>query len=224
VAVAAAAVAAVLLLGSSSGSGPTPAETKAAEAINLRASDLPGFSIAPHQAASPQDHQFDTDFNRCIGPQASNSGGVDLPSPTFIAANGAQVDEVSSDVSFATSSSTVTRALALIHAGTLGGCLVQALDGATFTTSGGVPLTIGNANAISMQTRAPGSVGSFGVRTSMTISGPAAGLPASMDALGFAVGRKEITLTAFTIGQPFPTGAEQRLYTRLLTRTLAQQP
>ncbi len=149
---------------------------------------------------------------------------MDVPSPSFIAANGLQLDQVASDVTFATSSSTVTQALAVIHSGTLGRCLVQAFDGATLTTNGGVPLTFGNANAVSMQTRAPGSVGSFGLRTSMTISGPAGSLVAYVDALGFGVGRKEIMLEVLTIGRPFPTGAEQRLYTLLLTRTLAQQP
>src|SRR5579864_4515511 len=212
----------VLLLGGGAGSSP---EQAIAAAINLRASDLPGFTAqAPDHSGTGS--QIDSRMRACVGSgwiaQHSGSQLADVSSPQFASGSGLQAEQVSSDVTIKRSVGAVRSDLATIESGRIQGCLAPALDGVTIPTRSGLPVTIGNVQVTQFAPSSAGSDGSFGIRTTMLMNAAGVNVPVVLDILGYAVGKDELGLITFGIGHPFSTPSEQQLSSLLITRALAR--
>ena len=222
VGIAVVAVVMVVLLVGSTGSSP---EHAIAEAINLHASDLPGFTVqaANHSSAGKQ---IDSRMRDCLGAGwiAHHSGGelADVSSPQFTSGSGLQAEQVGSSVTIKTSVNAVSTDLAAINSGRIQHCFASALDGVTIPTRAGLILTIGNVEVTQLAVSSRGSDGSFGIRTTMTMSALGRSIPLVLDILGYAVGKDELGLFTFAVGQPFSSPAEQQLASLLITRALAR--
>lgn len=204
--------------------GGSSAPRAIARAINLHASDLPGFT------AQPPDHsgtgsQIGSRMKGCLGAGwiAQHTGGdlVDVSSPQFASGSGLQAEQVSSDVTIKRSTSLVRRDLAVIQSGRIQGCLGQALDGITIPTQSGPTVTIDHVRAARLAAAGQGSDGSFGIRTTMSMSALGVNVPVTLDILGYAVGRDELSLVTFTIARPFSAQIERQLAAVLISRALA---
>jgi hypothetical protein len=200
------------------------ADRAIAHAINLRPSDLPGFVVEPpdHSGAG---RQVDSRMTACVGSGwvAQHRGGhlVDVASPQFASGSGLASVQVGSDVTIVSSTNVVRRDLATINSGRIQNCLASALNGLAITTQNGPVVTIDSTQVTPIAMPAGASDGSFGIRTTMTMSALGRSVPVIFDTLGYAVGRDEIGLTAFGIGNPFPAQSEQQLAALLISRALS---
>ncbi len=210
-------LAAFLLLGR----GGSSAEAVAA-AINLRASDVPGFTVqaSTHSAAGAQ---FDSKFKSCVGGwTGDHAGSVDVSSPTFASGSGLQAEQVQSDMTLQRSTAIVASDLAFIHSGRIQACLSRAFDGVAAPTSSGVVVAIKNVRIVPLAVPVQGTSGTFGMRVSMTMGALAFNVPVNLDVLGYAVGRDELGLISLAIGRTFSAPAEQQLSQLLVSRAVAQ--
>ncbi len=220
-----AAAAAVALLLLALGGRGSSAERAIAQAINLHASDLPGFTVAPPDH-SGTGQQLDSRMKACVGSGwiAQHSGGhlVDVSSPQFTSGSGLQTEQVGSDVAITRSTRSVSSDLAAISSGRIQGCLAPTLDGLAIPTQSGAVVTIDNVQVIPLAAPAGGSDGSFGIRTTMTMNALGINVPVILDILGYAVGKDELSLDAFTIGHPLAVQTEQQLSSLLISRALSR--
>jgi hypothetical protein len=212
-------VAGVLVVTSGSSSGLRGV----AQEINLRASDLPGFTVQ-NSGSDAADHALDARMTACMGPGwIANEGRTDLAdisSPQFVSGTGLQTELVSSDVTIARSAAAVRRDLALVNSGHIQSCFAQALDGVTVPTAHGPAVTIGSVQVTSLSVPVARSDGGFGMRATMVMSALGINVPVVLDILGYSVGRDELSLMALAIGHPSSAPTEQRLSTLLVNRAL----
>ncbi len=193
-----------------------------AQAINLRASDLPGFTVAADEHTGGG-AQLDARMRRCLGGDVGNhSGSVDASSPTFTSGAGLTAENVGSSVSIETSPAVVARDLALVRSARVEGCLTQAFHGFSFATSHGVPITFEGVRTFPIQVLSHGFDGGYGTRMIIDMSAAGIRLPMVMDLFAFAVGRDELGLHTFTVARPFPPATEQQLGAVLVSRALAR--
>jgi hypothetical protein len=222
-AIIAGAAAALVVLSLGSGRANNSAAQAIAQAINLRPSDLPGFVVSAPDHSSAG-NQFNARMKACVGSgfisQFSRGNLADVNSPTFTSGSGLQAEQVSSGVTIVRSSAVVRGDLAAIDSGRIQGCLASSLDGMTVPTNSGATVTVNNVQVAALPT-AQGANGSFGLRTTMSMSALGINIPVVLDILGYGVGRDELALMAFAIGRPFPQQTEQRLSSLLVSRAVA---
>lgn len=216
---AAAALLVVLLSGVLGGTSP---QLAIARAINLRPSDVPGFIVLAATHNSRADSEINARAQRCPGVQGlgHTRAQAEASSPEFKAGAGLTALQVKSEAAIESSRSAVARDLALIRTGRAQACLTQALNGVTIPTSNGTPLTITDVHVLPMSLPANGAEDSFALRISTHMNILGHSIPFTMDLLGYAVGRDELSLITYALAQPFPAAAEQHLSALLISRAL----
>ena len=216
-----------------SGGTPTPSTPAAiARAINVRQSDLPGFTIEPNANATfggqPQQR-----FNRCVGfgttLLAYVRNGSDLAaqaaisSPHFTDGSGLQSESVSSAVAIEGSHTVVAHELAQARSQLAGhrvdDCLDQALDHVTYHYPDGMSIALGDVGVSPVPSPAGGTDGEVAIELEMTLTASTgATVPIYMDMFGFGVGRDALSLLTFGIQDPFPFATDLRLASLMVSR------
>jgi hypothetical protein len=199
--------------------GVSPSPRALAAAVNLRASDVPGFHV-DSGGGGTIGGQPDAQFKHCFG-AALNGGPADSSSPNFIAGSGLQIEEVSSSVGVTGSPAVVADDFALIRNRRFLQCFASAMDAMSVTTSGGLRIAFSGTHVTSLPVAVAGADHSFDVRISTTLKVSNAGVPVYLDVYGFAIGRDELSLVTFAVAQPVADATAQRLSSLLVGRALA---
>ncbi len=204
---------------------PTRAQALAfAHAVNLTASDVPGFTATPnHHGSSASERRLEQELRSCTGAQGSQSPRstlVEAGSPAFGLHHGILDLTVSSEVSVAQSAAQAAGTLSAIRSARVRGCVSRYLSqllksqhygGATVT---GVSIASGTPPA-------PGTTGGFGWRVTATLAVHGIHVSFYLDILGFVYGPAQVTLTSSGALRPFPAAAQEQLFSQLLTRARA---
>jgi hypothetical protein len=196
-----------------------------AHAVNLRATDVPGFaaSQAPqHHRETPTERRLAQELSKCVGTSRQAAGLVQADSGEFERKGGLANQSVSSHVTVENSAALATRDLATIRSGRLRSCLGRYFSGllSGLATPGesvsGVSTKYGSPPA-------PGTTGSFGLRVTAKFNYHSFQIPIYLDYLAFASGSAEVALRSMGTPVPFPASAEEQLFTLLLERAKAHR-
>jgi hypothetical protein len=85
----------------------------------------------------------------------------------------------------------------------------------------GTKFTITGVRVTALHPTVAGANGSFGIRVKAAMAGLSVRIPFSVDVLGFAIGRDEISLTTGGLERTFPRTTQQQLSQLLVSRALA---
>jgi hypothetical protein len=195
-----------------------------ARAVNLTASDVPGFSAARRSAPAPQ-KRAEGELFRCAGARGApgHSRARDVAqagSPSFELRRGIIDLGVSSEVGVARSPALADSEVAALHSRRVRTCFRRYLDSVLAagrprgTNVGPVAIESGNPPA-------PGAAGSFGWRVRASFGLDGVSVPVYLDLLGFVYGAARVTLVSSGAVRPFPALAQQRLFALLLLRARA---
>lgn len=201
--------------GSSSGGGPSAAKaTAAANAINLTAADLPGYTSTPNPTRS---NALDQQLSACAGTSAPSTDIVNINSPSFARGSGLQQQTVASNVSVKPTDAIVRSDLAALRSSKAQDCLRKLIPGA-LSSSANAGVHFGAVQVTPVPVSVGGADGGFGYR--IVVTATAAGQPFSVivDEFGASAGREEISLNDFAIAKPVAPALEQRLFALLATR------
>ncbi len=214
--------------GSPGGAGSAAARARAlgfARAVNLTATDLPGFTAAaPQDSSSARERQLERQMLSCAGLAGAAAKSVAEQSSKTFRYKQQLVDlSVSSEVSVAASAAEAARSLKALQSAHIRSCfseyLTHVLKGEH--VSGATP---GRVTIQSGTPPAPGMTGSFGWRVTARYIVRGVQLPIYLDFLGFVDGPSEVTLLSSGLLRPFPAEAEQHLFTLLLARARKHMP
>jgi hypothetical protein len=190
-------------------------------AVNLRATDVPGFSPTSRSGGPgfAGEKQLQEQLARCVGGGvgSSGSGPSEVSSPQFRRRGTLLGDSVSSSVSFLDSVAQGERELKLLRSEHLRVCLNSYLDALLHGKQfGGATLT--NVSIAQGSPPAPGTTGGFGWRVTAIFTLRGLRVPFYLDTLGFIDGRSQVMLQSSSAAIPFPAAAEESLYNLLLER------
>ncbi len=205
--------------------GATTAEVAKARAfaaaVNLRASDVPGFHASrEHQHQGAAEKRLEPELLKCVGGAGAKGAATEMGSKTYERGASVITQSVSSQVSVARTAASAARELAAIRDRHLQSCLSryfsqlltsQSLNGAK----------IGPVSTKQGSPPAPGADGSFGLRFVETLTLHNLRIPFYVDILGFVKGRAEVSLFTFGVPRQFPAALEERLFSLLLERAKA---
>lgn len=200
-------------------SSQSSAELAIARAINLKAGDVPGFTVEVSQP-NAAGKELAARAQNCPGAQGlgQHKGEVNASSPQFQSGPW----QIGSEVAIERSSGTVASDFALLRSGQVHSCLKQVFDGLTIPASNGLVVKVSAVKVTSLAPPVTSASDRAGLRIAMTLSALGRAAPFTMDVLGFGVGRDEVSLTTFAVGQPFPAQTEQSLSALLVSRALAR--
>jgi hypothetical protein len=203
-----------------------------AQAINLRASDVPGFKASPREEKTHEtaaEKRLEQEMLRCVGASGLGSAfgsgrgsgfGKSLAegrSKDFKLEHGILNLSVHSEVSVAQSAALASRDLSALRGSRVKACLSHYLN--LFFKAGVHPGTsIGPVSIQSGTPPAPGTSGSFGWRISATFTVRRIPVPFYFDILSFAYGPAEVTLFSSGLPAPFPAKAQENLFSLLVAR------
>lgn len=190
-----------------------------ARAVNLRASDLPGFKASPrkHEPETAAEKRAEQDLARCVGGTGTRDSLAETNSAEFQRKASIAEQNVSSGVSVAQTSTAATRELDKIRSSHTRGCFSHFLD-LLFKGTKYRRATVGPVSIAAGTPPAPGTAGSFGWRITVTMTVRSLRIPFYLDYLGFVYGSAEVTLLSSTTLLPFPAAAERSLFSLLLAR------
>jgi hypothetical protein len=190
-------------------------------AVNLRATDVPGFTAAPeHQHETGAEKRLQRKLLVCVGPAGSEQGPGGTSSPSFVRHSGIVQQGVSSSVNVAASSAAATKELAELRSQHTRACLQGYLD-ALF---GGPTFKQGHVDHVSITLGVPpsfGTTGSFAWRIAVKFTIHSIQVPFYLDVLGFVYGPSQVMLLSSGLPAPFPAAAEEQLFGLLVARTKA---
>ena len=195
-----------------------------ARAVNLRASDVPGFKIfSEHEHETPAEKHLEGELLRCTGGSLhSHTGVADVSSKDFELKHGILDLSVSSGVSVAQTPALAAKELAAIRSNRVRGCVSHYLNelfkGQKYQGARISPISIMQGTP-----PAPGTTGSFGWRITVAITIRSIRIPFYLDILGFVDGPAEVTLLSSGVLHPFPATIQQRLFTLLVARAKAHR-
>jgi hypothetical protein len=195
-----------------------------AHAVNLRATDLPGFRVSPrHERETQTERHLQRKLLNCVGAGGagrSAPGLAEIGSPSFKRSSGIVAQEVSSSVSVARTSAQATRELAELRSGRTRQCLQSYLDllfkGPAFR---GAPV-----DHVSISLGVPpsfGTTGSFAWRISVIFTVRSIHVPFDLDVLGFVYGPSQVMLLSSGLPVPFPAAGQEHLFALLVARAMA---
>jgi hypothetical protein len=195
-----------------------------ARAVNLRASDLPGFSVSVergNERKTATEKQAERELSRCLGAFASSSDELaEVSSKHFKYTRGLLDVGVSSTVSVTRPPGLTAAEVAALHGGRVRACLSRYLDllvrGTQFHGAQVSPFSI-----VSGTPPAPGTAGGYGWRIKATIAIRRIKIPIYVDILGFVDGPANVALMSTGLLAPVPAVIQQRLFLRLLGRAKA---
>ena len=214
---------------SSTGTSPAPSGERPltqaqadayGRAVNLRASDVPGFVPSSRAAAGSGagEKQLEEQLARCAGGLGSSTPRPsEVGSPQFRRRGGLLADSVSSTVSFLRTAADGERELKLLRSDHLRSCLNRFLEGLLRGKQFG-GATLGQVSIVQGTPPAPGTTGGFGWRVTAVFMIRNLRVPFYLDTLGFIDGQAQVTLQSSGVAVPFPAGAEEHLFTLLLQR------
>lgn len=213
------------------GGSPTQAQALAfAHAVNLTATDVPGFTTShrPEQE-SPAERRLQQQLRGCAGATGTSTAPrprgalVEASSPDFELRRGALALGVSSEVSVARSAAAADAVLQAIRSPRVRACfsrylseLLKAQRRAPGESVLGVSIAAGTPPA-------PGTTGGFGWRVTARLAIRGIDISLYFDILGFVDGPAQVTLTSSGTVRPFPARAQEQLYSQLLTRARANR-
>jgi hypothetical protein len=202
-----------------------------ARAVNLRATDVPGFKVSSeheneHETAAEK--RLEREMLRCVGAPSTKDGLAEelaeVKSPDLKLEHDGLAVSVRSSISVARTSAAVARELATIRSAHARTCVSHYLD-LLFKGKAFHGAHIGAFSIASGIPPAPGTTGGFGWRISATFSAMVnthrIAIPIYLDILGFVYGQAQVSLMSTSVVEPFPAAAEQRLYSLLLGRAKA---
>jgi hypothetical protein len=209
--------------GGASGGGEEAKARAFAIAVNLKASDLPGFHASPeHQHQGAAEKRLEPELLKCVGGAAVKGAATEAGSKTYERGESVISQSVSSQVTVARTAALAAKELASIRAGHLQGCLShyfnlllasQNLHGAK----------VGPVSTKHGSPPAPGTGGSFGLRFTETLTLRGLRIPFYVDILGFVKGPAEVSLFTFGVPRQFPAALEEQLFSLLLERAKAHR-
>jgi hypothetical protein len=195
-----------------------------AQAVNLTAADVPGFTSSTKQEHhSPTEQRLEQQLRSCMGGgsaralQPARGALLEASSPSFSLKRGILGFTVSSEVSVAHTSAEATVTLSAMRSPRVRACFTRYLSSLLKSelyhgaTVAGLSIDTGTPPA-------PGTTGGFGWRVTATVAIRGIHLSFYLDILGFIDGPAEVTLTSSGTVQPFPARAQEQLYSQLLTR------
>jgi hypothetical protein len=185
-----------------------------ATAMNLKASDLPGWTQTPNQTSSA-DQALTTRLASCAGaPNPSQADVVDVMSPNFDQGQ----TEVSSDATMVRTHADGLADLNALKSSKLSSCFQQvAVPTLKTQLPSGATLSNFQVNAFSPTGAPPDS---FALHVTITVSVPQQGSVAvDVDEIGFLVGRAEVSLTSTDLGAAPSQTLENRLLSLLVARS-----
>jgi hypothetical protein len=187
-----------------------------ASAVNLKASDLPDYKGKPHQETA-SDRANETKLAQCAGTTLPTQDIVDAYSPDFGKGNGLGQQEISSDVTVVPTTSDVQHDLAAITSSKAQQCLKTFLKKALSQQAGNQAKLV-SVSLTPTQPSTGGSNPSFGYRVTVVLSASGQQIPVYYEVFGVAAGTAEVQLTAYEIGQQFPTATLTQLESLLTNR------
>lgn len=211
-----------------SGRPPTKAKALAfANAVNLTAADVPGFTASPKQhGESASERRLEQELRRCTGAAGSQALGsrdavAEASSPDFQIKSGVLSFSVSSEVSVAQSSAQAAGSLSAVRSARVRACVTRYLGQLLKAQhTGGAKVT--GVSIVSGTPPAPGTTGGFGWRITAKLAYRGIPLSFYLDVLGFVDGPAQVTLTSSGALRPFPARAEEQLFSVLLSRAKSQ--
>jgi len=207
--------------GATTRGSPTRAQALAfAHAVNLTAADVPGFTPSPKQHhESPSEQRLERELRACTGSGAGGSRGAvaEAGSPDFELHRGILDLTVSSEVSVAQSAAQAAATLSAIHSARVRACVSQYL-GRLLKSQRYAGATVTGVSIASGTPPAPGTSGGFGWRVTATLAVRGLHVSFYLDILGFVYGPAQVTLSSSGALRPFPSSAQEQLFSRLLLR------
>jgi hypothetical protein len=198
----------------------TPARRRAfADAVNLTAADVPGFSPSSSAAKreTPAEKRLEAELLHCVGGLGSPQGGGERSSHEFKRRGSALDQSVGSAVSFAATPALAAEELGVMRSARVRACFTRYLKrlfGSSSFGGGAVKrVTIAQGNP-----PAPGSSGGFGWRITALVDVRGIGVPFYLDILGFVYREAEVSLMSSSVLVPFPAQAQEQLFRVLLGR------
>jgi len=209
--------------------------------VNLRAQDVPGFTVAPPQAKRRAHNKAFEDtsaYRRCWQGAKQVKPLLELSSSKFETGSALRSKQLSSTVAVAPSLATARRELreakSAIASPNARRCLARVFDllgrqaQAVPVGHASLTITVGKLRfvPIPVAEAARGSDGGFGfsmtldVRYVVTLRGRTVTYPTSLqlDALGFVVGRATVGLGSFGLGTAAPPALEASAFSALVSR------
>jgi hypothetical protein len=195
-----------------------------ARSINLRASDVPGFTASAKEEKTNEtasEKRLEQEMLKCVGASGLGSGlGKSLAegrSDDFKLERGILNLSVHSEVSVAQSAALAGKDLGALRGSRVKACLSHYLN-LFFKASLHSGTSIGPVSIQSGTPPAPGTAGSFGWRISSTFTVRRIPVPFYFDILSFAYGPAEVTLFSSGLPAPFPAKAQENLFSLLVAR------
>jgi hypothetical protein len=204
--------------------GVSPSTRRAlafARAVNLTASDVPGFTAGEREnSSSASEKHLERQMMRCAGLGGAAKGIVEAGSKDFRLKHQIVNLSVSSEVSVQPSATQAQQGLAAIRSPHIRGCFSRYLT-QVFDSEKIKGATPGPVSVQSGTPPAPGTSGGFGLRVTANFVVHGIKVPVYLDFLGFVDGASEVTLTSSGLLQPFPASIQQHLFSLLLARAKA---
>jgi hypothetical protein len=213
--------------GGAPGSASESAQARAfANAVNLKAADLPGF----HVSTAPEHHgaaeeRLEPELRRCVGTSdALSAAGAPGEASSQHFERGASIitESVSSQVTVERTDALAAKDLAVIRSSHLESCLSHYFN-LLFKSQDLRGASVGPVSIKQGSPPAPGAGGSFGLRFTETLTLRGLRIPFCVDILGFVEGHAEVSLFTSGVPRPFPAALEERLFLLLLARAKAHR-
>jgi hypothetical protein len=189
-------------------------------AVNLRATDVPGFSVSDaeaHKHETAAEKRLEHEMLRCVGALDAGKAIAEVSSKDFKLERGIVMFGVHSEVSVAPTPALAAKNLAALRGRRVRACLSHYLT-RFFKDSTRGQSTVGPVSIASGTPPAPGAAGSFGWRISATFTVHRIPIPFYFDILSFAYGHAEVTLFSSGLPEPFPAKAQEKLFSLLVAR------
>ena len=195
-----------------------------ARAVNLTASDLPGFTASSKQEGeTAHEKHLQQQMLGCAGPGGSSQGFAADSSKDYELKHEILDLGVSSEVSVAATPAQAKSELAAIRSARVRGCFERYL-GELFKGRKFGGASVNGVSIVSGIPPAPGTSGGFGWRVTVPVELHDIQVPFYLDILGFVDRNARVTLFSSGAIRPFPAAVQQQLFSLLLSRAKAQQP
>jgi hypothetical protein len=195
-----------------------------AQAVNLTAADLPGFTASSKQEReTAQEKRLQQQMLGCAGPGGSSQSFAAGSSKGFELKHEILDLGVSSEVSVAATAAGAKSELAAIRGARVRGCFKRYL-GELFKGRKFGGASVSGVSIVSGTPPAPGTSGGFGWRVTVPVELHNIQVPFYLDILGFVDRTARVTLFSSGAIRPFPAAVQQQLFSLLINRAKAQQP
>ena len=210
-----------LLTGCSSGGDKAPtasAAKAAANAINLKAGDLPtGFTGKPASKDSGTKAQ-QQELLTCLGASGSDVSIVDIASDDFVKGQLPAQQTISSSVSVVPDLARAKADLASLRSSKAAGCIKTTFDKVLTEQAAANKVTIAPLQVKDLPVTATGSDGAVGFAMTTTIAVAGLSIPVEVDLLAFVTKRTEVLMTAVGIAQLVPASDRDFAFAEMVKR------